>query len=111
MRYFKDLKKDEIPTAVICYNDFVAFGLISALKDLLIKIPEEVSIIGIDDISYSKHWSPKLTTVSVPIEELGQLAAEILINTIENHVSVSTIKKIVEPEIIIRETTKDFRII
>lgn len=109
-KYFNNFKKKEdAPTAVVCYDDFVAFGLISALKDLSINVPNDVSIIGIDDISYSKYWSPKLTTISVPLEEIGQIAAEILINTIENHKVMPTVKKIIEPELIIRETTKDLR--
>jgi len=109
LKYFGNITKEEWPTAVICYNDVVALGLISALKELSICVPEDISIIGTDDINISRFWSPKLSTISVPLEELGQIAAEILINSIESHQAVPTIQKILDSKLIIRESCKDLR--
>lgn len=65
-------------TAVICTNDMMALGAMSALKDAGLSIPEDVSIMGFDDIIFSKAWRPALTTMSVSKYELGRKAFELL---------------------------------
>jgi LacI family transcriptional regulator len=66
------------PTAVIAYNDMVAIGAIDAIKQKGLAIPDDVSVVGFDDISLAAEVSPPLTTVRVPKELMGKLAAEIL---------------------------------
>ncbi len=74
------------PTAVFCYNDLVAIGLMGALRDLGIAVPEQVSVFGFDDIEMDNYLNAPLSTVHVPIYELGKSAAEILIiNAAENN--------------------------
>ena len=107
LEYFKHVDKSLLPMAVVCYNDVVAFGLMSALNKLGLKIPDQVSIIGNDDIEFARHWSPALSTISTPLIELGEKAAEILIKNIESNriLPVENVK--LEAELILRETTLD----
>lgn len=68
---------------VYCGNDLIAIGAIKALKEKNIKIPEEVKIIGFDDISISQYIDPPLTTIKQPIYQMGEEAVEMLISMIE----------------------------
>lgn len=73
-------------TAIFCANDTTALGALSALKKAKKRVPKDISVIGIDDIPLANYASPPLTTVHIPIVELGQLAFRILIDRIEgNH--------------------------
>ena len=107
--YFSSVKKSERPTAVICFNDVVAFGLISALNELSIKVPDDISVIGHDDVEFARHWTPSLTTISTPLERLGQIAAEILINSIESLKAVPIEKEILKSELILRESCRELK--
>ncbi len=72
------LSVDEIPTVIFCGSDLIAMGAMSALEDEGVKIPEDVSIIGIDDISFAFLARPPLTTISVPRERMGITAFQAL---------------------------------
>ena len=61
-------------TAVLAFNDLVAMGLISALGERGVRVPEQVSVVGFDDIPFARYTTPPLTTASVPVTELGELA-------------------------------------
>ena len=61
-------------TAVLAFNDLVAMGLLSALSEHGVRVPEDISITGFDDIPFARYTTPPLTTASVPIEELGRQA-------------------------------------
>jgi DNA-binding LacI/PurR family transcriptional regulator len=71
-------------TAVIAYNDLVALGVISRLKDRSVGVPEDVSVIGFDDIPMAQMSVPALTTVSLPGERAGRLAIDVLNGEIGN---------------------------
>ena len=71
------------PSIIICGNDVLATGAISKARDLGIKIPDDISITGFDDIELAKHVFPALTTVHVPHRQMGHIAAKSLINLIE----------------------------
>ena len=72
------LSRSEIPTVIFCGNDLIAMGAMSALEDSGARVPEDVSVIGIDDIFFSFLARPPLTTISVPREQLGIKAFEAL---------------------------------
>jgi len=74
----------ELPTAFFADNDIIAVSCIRALKDCHYHIPQDVSIVGFDDMPLAFVTSPKLTTVHVCKEELGQYAVEKLLKAIEN---------------------------
>lgn len=69
-------------TAVFCGNDITAIGAIRAIKDLGLNIPRDISVISIDDIDTAQYLSPTLTTIQVPVEAMGSMAAKILIDRI-----------------------------
>lgn len=66
------------PTAVVCFNDTVAFGLLKACRSLGINVPEELSVIGFDDIEMADFVPPGLTTFSQPRYEMGRAATEVM---------------------------------
>ena len=70
-------------TALFCANDLTAIGAMKAAAELNRRIPEELSVIGFDDIETSQYTSPMLTTIHIPMEELGIMTAKILIDRIE----------------------------
>ncbi len=72
------LSGPEIPTVVFCGNDLIAMGAMSALEESGVRVPEDVSVIGIDDIFFAFLARPPLTTISVPREQLGVKAFEAL---------------------------------
>ncbi|WMJ86619.1 LacI family DNA-binding transcriptional regulator [Anaerocolumna sp. MB42-C2] len=78
------LKKDQNVTALFCANDLTAIGAMKAIKEKGFTIPGNISLISIDDIDTAQYMSPMLTTIRVPMEELGKMTAKILIDRIEN---------------------------
>jgi DNA-binding LacI/PurR family transcriptional regulator len=72
------LSRPEIPTVVFCGNDLIAMGAMSALEESGVRVPEDVSVLGIDDIFFAFLARPPLTTISVPREQLGVKAFEAL---------------------------------
>ncbi len=73
------VKLGNIPQAIFAFNDEMAKGCMTAFKDMGIRIPEDVSVIGLDDILISEYLNPKLTTVHRPLYELGVWAAQTLL--------------------------------
>ena len=78
------LSKGNIPTAVFCANDITAIGAMKAIREFGYKIPDDISVIGIDDIEISEYLKPSLTTIHVPKMDLGKVAVKILIDKMEN---------------------------
>ncbi len=93
------------PSAIFCSNDFAAYGVIDFCYKKNLKIPEDVSIAGFDDIGFSSMDFVNLTTVRQPIKEMVAIATGELIKKIEGKDINITINKVLTPEIIIREST------
>lgn len=106
--FFRDQSSDERPTGVTCYNDLVAIGLIRALQELDIAVPDEVSVIGCDDIEFAKYASVSLTSIQIPKFEMGQRAAEILVRNIESSQGAEPAQVRLESEIIERASTTSY---
>ncbi len=70
-------------TALFCANDLTAIGAMKAAKESGCRIPEELSVIGIDDIETCQYTTPMLTTIHIPMEDMGIMTAKILIDRIE----------------------------
>ena len=77
------LEKSDYPTAFFCENDSIAISLIKSLQDIVMRIPEDISIIGFDNITEGKVIDPALTTIEIPRHFMGQTAARQLIQEIE----------------------------
>ena len=76
------LQLPEPPSAIFASNDVMAFGAMEAARDLGLRIPDDVSIIGFDDIPQSTHVNPPLTTVKQPLQEMGRVATQLLMECI-----------------------------
>ena len=91
-------------TALVCYNDVSAFGAIRALKDHGLRVPEDVSVVGFDDIQSAAFHNPSLTTIRQPLNRMGEVAARILLQRIRGQEKFPDVVSIM-PELVIRETT------
>lgn len=106
LAYFKEIETADRPTAVVCYNDLVALGVIHALHEQGLRVPEDVSVVGCDDIDLLEYVSPPLTTLRIPRFEKGRLAAEVLIRHIESREKLPPEKIAMEAELVVRGTTR-----
>ena len=90
--------------AVVCYNDQVAGDVIKALNECCVKVPDDVSVTGYDNSQITSLLGMKLTTVVHPQEELGMIAARMLLSMIKREECERNIK--IRPEIVIGDTCK-----
>jgi DNA-binding LacI/PurR family transcriptional regulator len=95
-------------TAVCAFNDTSAIGAIRALFDVGIACPRDVSVVGFDDIGVAGFYTPRLTTVRQPLEEMGRRAVEALIARIRAPSKHHPAKVVLQPELIVRESTQRF---
>ncbi len=79
------LKEKERPTAMIATNDFTTLGIMRAAKEIGLKIPRDLSVIGFDDLEWMSIYSPPITTISQPTDVIGMSAATLLLDRIENN--------------------------
>jgi LacI family transcriptional regulator len=93
-------------TALFAFNDISAMGAIRALREAKLRVPDDVSVVGFDDIQSAAYQNPALTTVRQPLREMGRIAAETLLHRIRRSGPDSEGgETMVEPKLIIRETT------
>jgi LacI family transcriptional regulator len=78
----KELVQKERLTAIFAANDQMAFGAIRAAKELGLKVPSDLSVMGFDNIPFSSYFDPSLTTVEIPMYHIGAAAMEMLVNLI-----------------------------
>ena len=91
-------------TAIFAYNDMSAIGAIRALQEQGIRVPQDVSVLGFDDIPGAAFYSPSLTTVRQPLNRMGEVAAETLLNRLEGRREYPS-DIAIEPELVVREST------
>jgi LacI family transcriptional regulator len=106
LAYFRELDAERRPTAVTCYNDLVAVGLCRALRELGLRVPDDVSVLGFDDIPLSEYLHVPLTTVRVPTLRMGEIAAEMLIKHVESRTAVPVQKAYLEAQLVVRDSTR-----
>jgi len=95
-------------TALVAFNDLSAIGAIRALQDANLRVPEDISVIGFDDIKVAAFTMPRLTTINQPLEEIGRIATQSLLNRI--HDTMPPRDEItVEPQLVIRDSTGPVR--
>lgn len=78
------LELPQPPTAIFAFNDLMAAGMVDAAEAKGLNVPGEISVIGFDDREFSSFHKPKLTTIKLPLVEMGKKSAEILLNLIED---------------------------
>ncbi len=96
-------------TAMFCFNDISAIGAIAALNERGLAVPQDVSVVGFDDILNASFHRPKLTTVRQPMRRMGYEGASILLKRIAEPNAVSELKIVMEPELVERESTARIR--
>ncbi len=100
----KLLARKERFTALFAYNDISAIGATWAFREAGLRVPEDVSVVGFDDITAAAFHTPSITTVRQPLQRMGQIAAKTLIDRIEGNADyVAEIA--IEPEFVVREST------
>jgi len=91
-------------TALFAYNDISAIGAIRAIQEQGLRVPQDISVMGFDDIPGANFYSPSLTTVRQPLSRMGEVAAQALLDRIEGKKEYLP-EIAIEPELVVREST------
>ncbi len=103
--FAKKLLARERPfTALFAYNDISAIGSIRAFQEAGLRVPEDVSVVGFDDIRIAMHNNPPLTTVRQPLEKMGEKAARFLLERLEDQRPWKS-EIVIDPELVVRDST------
>jgi len=97
----------EPPTAVFCFNDMTAVGVINGLLKKGIDVPKDISVVGFDDMDIASFYHPALTTVHQPTYQIGRESAKMLSALIEGNKNIKA--QLIEPQLIVRESTAPLR--
>lgn len=100
------LKHVPQPSAIVCYSDFVAFGVMQAIREIGLSIPEDIAVVGFDDVRMSSCLQVPLTTIRSPKEELGRQAMQLLVHMLkDNHNGAETDKRKLDVTLVSRESS------
>lgn len=91
-------------TALFAYNDISAIGAIRAIQEQGLRVPQDISVMGFDDIPGAAFHTPSLTTVQQPLNRMGEVAAQVLLERIEGNKEYPS-EIAIEPELVVREST------
>lgn len=97
----------EMPKAFFCMSDIMAYGAIQAIKDSNMSVPDDISVIGFDDLPSSSFSDPPLTTIKVPTREIGRRAMEKLASRIAGHGGPCTENILISGKLMIRKSVKE----
>jgi LacI family transcriptional regulator len=98
------LDLEQRPTAVVCFNDKVAVGVLEAAHERGLRVPADLSVTGFDDIDVSRAATPRLTTVRQPLQEMGRTAVTMLMRQLEGHAHEALSMELAT-RLIVREST------
>lgn len=104
----KLLKLKNPPTAVVCASDKIALGAIKAVQNNGLKVPEDISVIGFDDIELAEYVTPRLTTIRQNCDEIGKAAIDILVEQINKKEKLA-VNKVIPVELVIRESCTEVK--
>ena len=99
------LQLPDPPTAIFTCNDLMAIGVIRAASELGLRVPDDLSLVGFDDIELASYTIPPLTTISQPINQMGAIAAKTLITHIEEDGSPEPTRRLLPVELVVRGST------
>jgi DNA-binding LacI/PurR family transcriptional regulator len=97
------------PTAIFAFNDQMAIGVLRFALEQSMRVPEDLSIVGVDNVSIGSFVTPRLTTVAQPMADLGRVAAQLLLERIQG-LSGGSVQRLLPPELIVRESTGPARV-
>lgn len=103
----KMAERGTLPSSIFVSNDMMAMGVINAANELGIKVPDDLSIIGYDDIHIAKFMSPSLTTIHQPKYRLGQAAVETLVRRLDDKSNEVQVVQL-EPTLVVRNSVTNF---
>ena len=98
------LSNGETPTAIVCVNDIMAVGALRELRERGLRVPQDVSVTGFDNVKLSEFCYPALTTVHIPRERIGKLVCESLLAKSDNHKAADH-EMVIDPEFVLRDST------
>jgi DNA-binding LacI/PurR family transcriptional regulator len=98
------LERKEPFTALFAYNDISAIGSICAFQEAGLRVPDDISVVGFDDIQSAAYINPPLTTVRQPLQKIGEIAARTLLDRIEGRMKFVP-EIAIEPELVVRKST------
>ncbi len=98
------LARKDPPTAIVCPDDYLALATINSVKQAGHRVPEDISIVGFDDVPEAETSSPPLTTIRQPMRAIGKLAVHKLLSAI-NRTGEARLRSLLPPELIVREST------
>ncbi|CAE6927712.1 Ribose operon repressor [Vibrio sp. B1REV9] len=101
----KMIERGPLPSSIFVSNDMMAMGVLNAANELGIEVPEQLSIIGYDDIHIAKYMSPSLTTIHQPKYSLGQAAVETLLRKLNEKTQETQVVQL-EPTLVERKSVK-----
>ncbi|HOJ10392.1 MAG TPA: LacI family DNA-binding transcriptional regulator [Clostridiales bacterium] len=102
------LKADDIPTAVLAAYDDIAIGAIKAVFDKGLKVPDDISVVGIDNVRISSYYQPELTTIAGPVEEMGKIAVKLLFKKVKDR-QYNVVQNVrLSPRLVQRKSAKEF---
>ncbi|MFS1488862.1 DNA-binding transcriptional regulator CytR [Vibrio splendidus] len=99
----------EQPTAIFCHNDAMAIGAIQEAKKLGLRVPQDLSIVGFDDIQFAQYCDPPLTTISQPRYEIGRQAMLMMLDLLKGN-DVQAGSRLLEAKLVVRGSTAPPRI-
>ncbi|NLB43149.1 MAG: LacI family transcriptional regulator [Clostridiales bacterium] len=100
------LKDDDLPTAILGAYDNVVIGAIKAITDAGRKVPEDISMIGIDNISVTAYYNPEITSLAGPAEEMARIAVKLLFKKIESPDYKVIQNVVLPPTLVVRKSIK-----
>ena len=103
------IKQKRTFTAILAFDDMTAFGAIRALNKAGLRVPDQCSVIGFDDVATCAIYAPSLTTVRQPMEPMGATAVSIVvdgINSVLEKRETTAIHRKVAPELVVRDSTR-----
>jgi LacI family transcriptional regulator len=99
-----DIIKKDLPDAILAMNDIMAMGVLKKLKEHAIRVPEDISVAGYDDLIYASLLETPLTTVQQPMEQMCRKAVELILSKIEKPDDINE-KILISPRLVIRAST------
>jgi LacI family repressor for deo operon, udp, cdd, tsx, nupC, and nupG len=99
------LLQESRPTAVFCFSDEIAFGCMYALRQSGFSVPQDISIIGFDDIPFARYFDPALTTIAQPADAIGATCASLLMDLIDGRPPLKS-RHILPHELLVRASTR-----
>lgn len=103
VRRFLAERKGDLPTAIMAVNDEAAMGALKAVQEAGLHVPRDISVAGFDDIQWAVHTDPPLSTVRIPREEMGYVAARVLMDELDQR-SGAPLTTVMRTEVVVRES-------